>query len=78
MSEYFCSNCGIRTKDNTHNGASGDHILSCPQCNFVMRFYILPSGQLKTFTEVHKEFVNTQLTEYQKWGSKAKRKRKND
>jgi len=76
MSEYFCAHCGVRTKNNTHNGASGDHILQCPQCNFVMRFYILPSPSLKTYTEVHKEFVKTQLTELQQYGSKAKRKRK--
>jgi len=41
-----------------------------------MRFYILPSRSLKTYTEVHKEFVKTQLTELQQFGSKAKRKRK--
>jgi len=41
-----------------------------------MRFYILPSTQLKTYTEVHKEFVKTQLTELQQFGSKSKKPRK--
>ena len=34
------------------------------------------SRPTKTFTEVHKEFRNTQLTELQQFGSKSKKPRK--
>ncbi len=47
----------------------------CPQCNAITAFEV-EQNPTKTFTEVHKEFVKTQLTELQQYGSKAKRKRK--
>lgn len=72
--EKFCPNCGIRTRNNIQPGITGDYILNCPECNFVMRFYILPS-QLRTHTEASIAFTKTALTESQRFGGK-KRKRK--
>ena len=72
MTSYFCGYCGTKTEGNTHSGTTGDKILQCPVCNFVMRLYILPST-LKTEEEIEKTFQDTPLTDSQR-GTKLKKR----
>ena len=70
MKSCFCPFCGIRTNNN-----SKENIISCCQCMAVVSIEVM-SKPTKTFTEVQKEFRNTQLTELQQFGSKSKKRRK--
>ena len=70
MNSKFCPFCGIRTNNN-----SKASIISCSQCYAVVSIEVM-SAPTKTYTEVHKEFVKTQLSEYQQFGSKKGRRRK--
>ena len=68
MKSCFCPFCGIRTNNN-----SKENIISCCQCMAVVSIEVM-SKPTKTFTEVQKEFRNTQLTELQATGRANKGK----
>ena len=70
MTKLFCVNCGIRTENAFL--AVGSYALSCRECNLMAKVTIIKESD-KTFTEVQKEFVQTQLTENQQFGKKKKK-----
>jgi hypothetical protein len=79
--EWFCGNCGTAKKQNTVVYQSGDRLLTCTDCNIVLRFYIV-SPATKSKKEAEESFNKTELTKQQRTGSgnkpykKRKKKRK--
>jgi transcription elongation factor Elf1 len=78
--EWYCVNCGTAQKGNTTVGPkTKDRILTCSDCEIVIRFYIVSPAK-KTVAEAIKSFEATPLTDRQATGrantGKSKRKRK--
>ncbi len=68
--EFFCPCCGIREKNNTVRGGTGDHSLTCCSCGAGIRFYITLKPS-RTQEEADAIFEQTELTDSQR-GSKRR------
>lgn len=74
--EWYCGFCGTAKKKNTVvNKKAGDRLLTCTDCNIVIRFYI-QSPATKTVAEAVKSFEAVPLTDSQRYGGTTRGKKR--